>query len=394
MTTQWQKIRLGDVLQLDVERIPVDSGTSYPMVGVLSFGRGLFERQPIENGNTSYKFFYRLKAEHVVMSQLFGWEGALALSSKEFAGKFLSPQFPTFLCRSEKLDREFLGWLMQRTAFWDDLGSRASGMGDRRRTLNPEALFACEIPLPPLLEQQRIVMRIQKIAGRMRELQQLRALSTKETETVLETAIGLMIGEGWPVVQLQDAVDPERPITYGIVQAGPDFPGGVPYIRVSDMAKSQLTPNGMLRTHPEIAARYRRSAVRTGDIVFAIRATIGKMRFVPPELNGANLTQGTARIAPNARSIGRYLFWALRSRKVGETIRESTKGSTFKEITLGRLRTIPIPLPPIREQETIVTELDELQRRVDCANHLQAEVSVELDALLPSILDKAFRGEL
>jgi type I restriction enzyme S subunit len=105
--------------------------------------------------------FYWLKAEHVVMSQLFGWEGALALSEKKCAGKFLSPQFPTFLCDTEKLDRGFLGWLMNRPTFWEDLGSRASGMGDRRRTLTPGALFKCEIPLPSLAEQRRVVARIE-----------------------------------------------------------------------------------------------------------------------------------------------------------------------------------------------------------------------------------------
>jgi len=40
-----------------------------------------------------------------------------------------------------------------------------------------------------------------------------------------------------------------------------------------------------------------------------------------------------------------------------------------------------------------VAELDALQVRVDTLKKLQAEISTELDALLPSILDKAFKGE-
>lgn len=146
MKTKWRTIRLGEIVRLDLDRVPIDVSMSYPMEGVLSFGRGLFDREPIENGNTSYKYFYRLKADHIVMSQLFGWEGALALSSDRFAGKYVSPQFPTFLCEETKLDRQFLGWLMRRPAFWEDLGSRASGMGDRRRTLNPEAFFPVKYP--------------------------------------------------------------------------------------------------------------------------------------------------------------------------------------------------------------------------------------------------------
>jgi len=167
-------IPLGELVRLDLDRVPIDPTVSYPMVGVLSFGRGLFEREPIENGATSYKHFNRLKPDHVVMSQLFGWEGALALSNSKFAGKYLSPQFPTFLVNPSKLDRSYLGWLMRRPSFWSDLGTRASGMGDRRRTLNPEAFFACKIPLPSLAEQRRIVKRIEELSTALSEARNLR----------------------------------------------------------------------------------------------------------------------------------------------------------------------------------------------------------------------------
>lgn len=46
------------------------------------------------------------------------------------------------------------------------------------------------------------------------------------------------------------------------------------------------------------------------------------------------------------------------------------------------------------EQRRIVAELDALQAEVDALKRLQAETAAELDALLPAILDKAFKGEL
>ena len=42
----------------------------------------------------------------------------------------------------------------------------------------------------------------------------------------------------------------------------------------------------------------------------------------------------------------------------------------------------------------IVAELDALQAEVDALKRLQAETAAELDALLPAILDKTFKGEL
>ena len=59
-----------------------------------------------------------------------------------------------------------------------------------------------------------------------------------------------------------------------------------------------------------------------------------------------------------------------------------------------KLKSLPIALPPLFEQRRIVAELDALQAEVDALKRLQAETAAELDALLPSILDKAFKGEL
>ena len=46
------------------------------------------------------------------------------------------------------------------------------------------------------------------------------------------------------------------------------------------------------------------------------------------------------------------------------------------------------------EQRRIVAYLDDLQAKVDQLRSLQAQTAAELDSLLPSILDRAFRGEL
>lgn len=50
--------------------------------------------------------------------------------------------------------------------------------------------------------------------------------------------------------------------------------------------------------------------------------------------------------------------------------------------------------PPLSDQRRIATELDALQTEVDALMRHQEETAVELDALLPSILDRAFKGEL
>lgn len=52
------------------------------------------------------------------------------------------------------------------------------------------------------------------------------------------------------------------------------------------------------------------------------------------------------------------------------------------------------PVPAVSEQHFIVEELNHMQAKVDTLKCLQSETSDELNALLPSVLDKAFKGEL
>ncbi len=71
---------------------------------------------------------------------------------------------------------------------------------------------------------------------------------------------------------------------------------------------------------------------------------------------------------------------------------EASPGSADRNRTLNAktfLR-IPVPVPEYEKQlwfEALCSEVDGVKR-------LHAETSAELDALMPSILDKAFRGEL
>ncbi len=71
-----------------------------------------------------------------------------------------------------------------------------------------------------------------------------------------------------------------------------------------------------------------------------------------------------------------------------------SRGDMIPHIVLREIRAFPVPVPSLAEQRRIVAELDALQAEVDALKRLQAETSAELDALLPAILDRAFKGEL
>lgn len=161
----------------------------------------------------------------------------------------------------------------------------------------------------------------------------------------------------WDALPLSKLVD--EPITYGIVQAGPHQEGGIPYIRTGDMSGDKIDRAQLLCTTSAIAKAYKRSEVQAGDIVFALRATVGKVLPITADLAGANLTQGTAKISPSDDVDSSFLLWALRTEAVIRSIQLVQKGTTFAEITLSDLRQIDIALPrALGEQKKIARDLN------------------------------------
>lgn len=198
----------------------------------------------------------------------------------------------------------------------------------------------------------------------------------------------------WETRELRRLKREGTSITYGIVQAGPDVPNGVPYIRTSDMSGDVLPRTGYQRTSHEIDATYQRSKVATGDVVVAIRATVGKALPVPDYLAGANLTQGTAKVAPGEMLQGPFLLAALQSGSSQQRFTALSKGATFREITLDSLRRFSIPVPPLREQTAIVAFLDAEKTGIDALIERIRQAIESLKELRTSLISAAVTGKI
>ena len=193
----------------------------------------------------------------------------------------------------------------------------------------------------------------------------------------------------WEVKMLRDLVDED--ITYGIVQAGPHIENGVPYIRTGDMANDVIDVKTLLRTSIQIAESYKRSTVRCRDIVFALRATVGKVLPVTKELDGANLTQGTAKISPKESIDSNFFLWVMRSSKVQDEIRIDLKGTTFMEITLGNLRKITLALPKKKPEQTVIGEKLE---KLDCLRRSYERHLDKLHSLKTALMQDLLTGKV
>ena len=92
---------------------------------------------------------------------------------------------------------------------------------------------------------------------------------------------------GWAVIKGDEVRDDHAPIVYGILQPGPDQSDGVFYVRPTEIVDDEICVDRLRRTTPEIAAKYHRSTLRSGDVLISIVGTIGKVAIVPGFLDGA-----------------------------------------------------------------------------------------------------------
>lgn len=258
------------------------------------------------------------------------------------------------------------------------------GRGTTFLELSGDALASFPMPLPPLAEQHAISAFLDRETGKIdalvEEQRRLIALLKEKRQAVISHAVtkGLdpvatlkpsgidWLGDipaHWEVTQLKRLTQDGTSITYGIVQAGPMLKEGIPYIRTGDMSGDVLPSAGYPLTSPEIEAAFERSRVFPGDLVVAIRATIGKVLPVPSDLPMANLTQGTAKFSPGDGVLRDFIKHAISADCSQYYFSLHAKGATFKEITLDALRRLPVVLPPLAEQQEIAAFLEAEQMR-------------------------------
>lgn len=198
----------------------------------------------------------------------------------------------------------------------------------------------------------------------------------------------------WVVKRLWYLTPSARRIMYGIVLPGPNVPNGIPIVKGGDVSPDHLRLDRLNRTTAEIEAAYVRSRLRAGDLVFAIRGSIGEVAIVPDELEGANLTQDAARISYTAETHGPWLLHALRSAPVFAQLEAGALGATIRGINIRDLKRASIAVPPLAEQRAIAEFLVRETARIDALIAKIREAIERLQELRTALISAAVTGKI
>ena len=168
---------------------------------------------------------------------------------------------------------------------------------------------------------------------------------------------------------LQDLIEDDASITYGIVKAGELDPDGIPIVKVENIKKDRtIDVEGLSRVSPAISNAYSRTLLKPKDILISIKGTIGRIAEVPDELDSGNITRDSALIRLKDKKTNDFIMLYLESELAQLQMTLHSRGAAVKGVNLSDLREVKVPIIEKHDQKLIInrfSQLQELAQRIE-----------------------------
>jgi len=391
MTKKWDLIPISQIARKVSRPESVDGSKVYRLLGAHWYAKGLYVKGEKLGTEIRASKLFAVKPGDFVYNRLFAWKGSFAVAREEHEGCFVSNEFPCFELDRKRVSPKFLWFYFSRESAWlEALGLSSGSTPTSRNRLKEEQFLQMQIPLPSLEEQRRIVARIEELAALIEEAQGLRAQAREEAEALRLSALNEVFSrlstenvERWPLsdTELCHLVPGQHIMSKDYNTNGE----GTPYITGPADFGAKSPEISKWTTNPK-------SFSEPGDVLVTVKgAGVGKINCAPdfPLCIGR---QVMALRPKGERLIRDYLYYFLMNNY--DYFQDVARSTTVPGLKREHIWDMEILLPPVAEQRRIVAYLDDLQAQVDELIALQEATQAELDALLPSVLDRAFRGEL
>ncbi len=395
MTSGWRNVSLGELIRLERRPVTVDPGKSYQEIGIFCFGRGVFHKAPRTGLEVGSKDLFLMKEGDFILQVTFAWEGAVAVLSAAEDGMYASTRYPTFRVDETRCYRQFLLSYFKTREGIRQLEKICPGSAGRNRVLSIKRIPEVMVPLPSLDEQAKVVAKIDRLSAQVQEARQLRKQAIEEAEVLRRRSAFEFISHA---TQRHSV----RPLGELVTLKGGGTPsksdpsyweGSVPWVSPKDMKVRELydaVDHISVRATEETAAKI----LEPGAVLVVVRGMILAHTFPSAILRRrAAINQDMKALIPVPALTPEFLcsfLWAFNSR-ILDLVEKSTHDT--RRLETGKLLGIAIPLPSVADQHRIVSEFNVLLSETDALRRLQVESSMELEALLPSVLSKAY-GQL
>ena len=394
----WRKVKFGEVVRQAKSKVnPETSGLERYVAGEHMDTDDLRIRRwgEIGNGYLGPAFHARFRPGQVLYGSRRTYLRKVAIA--DFEGICANTTLVLESADPRILLPELLPFVMQTDAFHEH--SRRESKGSVNPYVNFSDLAWYEFALPCSLdEQRRIACTLEAPLLLKEELKKAKAAQQEVYESYsLHVFAPCLSGTrrlprdfrhpAFDVMPWDQIVEEDAPICYGIVQVGSDNPRGVPTLAIKDL-DGNFT-NGVHRTSAHIEQAYERSRVREGDVVVAIKGTIGPVAVVPKGFQG-NISRDLARVRLKSRAmLPRFFLHLYRSPAYRRYVEGHIVGSTRAELSIGVLRALEILVPALKTQTEVVRHLEALSEAGMEIDRRDLHLKTQYAALLRTVLSEA-----
>lgn len=327
---------------------------------------------------------------------------AVALVGPEFDGQVASTGFDVL--RAPGVEPRWISYLVRTAAFVDAMCALVQGA--LYPAVRSKDVRAYTVPVAPLAEQQRIADKLDTVLVRVNacrdRLARVAPLLRRFRQSVLAAATSGRLTNDWRSAAAGRSLTNWKSTSVGALSnvvrgASPRpagdpryFGGGCPWITVGELTKDERKFLDETRLFVTEAGKERSRYIAAGTLLLTNSgATLGVPKITTI---GGCINDGSVALLGLAEPLKSYLYWLLRGQT--ESLRALNQGAAQPNLNTSIVKAIEVPLPPTDEQAEIVRRVETLFAFADLLEARLAQGQAAVDRLTPSLLAKAFRGEL
>lgn len=300
------------------------------------------------------------------------------------------------LILSKEINQKYFYYFTLSNSFIEQTGLNTRTTTQPKLAL--ERLKTITLPVPDLREQKRIVAILdeafaginQAIANTEKNLAHARELFESYLNSAFES-------NSWQLSNLENISN----IINGYSFKSTDFSSkaGLKSIKITNVGVREYIEDESNYLPNEFSEAFKKFSIPAGSIVVALTRSIIssglKVSIVPLAAHNALLNQRVAAIIPNNKKINTdFVYYYLCSKTVFDYVKSKANTLMQPNLSLGDLKSLPVPYPQLDEQKVIVTRLHELNESKILLLNIYQQKLQSLAELKQSLLQTAFSGEL
>lgn len=255
-----------------------------------------------------------------------------------------------------------------------------------------------KFPKIPLPEQQRIVSILDETFSAIDKAKANAEQNLKNAKELFESYLqGVFENGNWETKTIQEITK----VVNGYAFASKDFKptNTVKSVKITNVGVKEFVEEADNYLPEKFKETLKDFQVKEGNIVVALTRTIIsaglKVAVVPASYDGALVNQRVAALVPNEKLVNQnFLYFYLTTSGVAKYVLEHVNTLMQPNLSINDLKNMPVPCPPLKDQQTIVRQLDALRAETQKLEAVYQKKIADLEELKKSILQKAFAGEL